>query len=141
MDVHSPGIRSYNMSRIRYKNTKPELLVRKWLWAHGYRYRLHQKGLPGKPDIVFPGLKKAVFVHGCFWHKHDCTHFKWPQTRSGFWNKKINENVMRDQKNFDALIASGWSYFIIWECQITGKDPVIYNQLEKFIGEPQSKSF
>jgi len=116
MDVHSPEQRSYNMSRIKGKNTKPELLVRKWLWSHGYRYRLHRKDLPGKPDIVFPRQKKAVFVHGCFWHKHDCRYFKWPRTNKEFWKKKINGNVRRDQKNYQDLIKAGWTYLIVWEC-------------------------
>jgi len=118
MDVHSPEQRSYNMSRIKGKNTKPELLVRKWLWLQGYRYRLHRKDLPGNPDIVFPRQRRVVFVHGCFWHKHDCMYFKWPRTNREFWKKKINENVRRDKKNYQALIADGWSYFIVWECEI-----------------------
>jgi len=133
MDVHSPEQRSYNMSRIKGKNTKPELLVRKWLWSRGYRYRLHRKDLPGKPDIVFPRQRKAVFVHGCFWHKHDCRYFKWPRTNREFWKKKINENVRRDQKNYQDLIADGWNYFIVWECEIKNKSSVILQQLEEFI--------
>ena len=116
MDVHPPEQRSYNMSRIKGKNTKPELLVRKWLWSRGYRYRLHRKDLPGKPDIVFPRQRKVVFVHGCFWHKHDCRYFKWPRTNREFWKKKINENVRRDQKNYQDLIKGGWTYFVVWEC-------------------------
>lgn len=133
MDVHSPEKRNYNMSRIKGKNTRPELLVRKWLWAQGYRYRLHRKGLPGKPDIVFPGRKKAVFVHGCFWHKHNCKYFKWPQTRTGFWKKKINENIRRDQKNYRALVDNDWDYFVVWECQIRGEHTEILVQLKSFI--------
>lgn len=133
MDVHSPEKRSYNMSRIKGKNTMPELLVRKWLWVQGYRYRLHLKGLPGKPDIVFPGRKKAVFVHGCFWHKHNCKYFKWPQTRTGFWKKKINENVRRDQKNYRALVDNDWDFFVVWECQIRGEHTEILGQLKGFI--------
>ena len=106
------------MSRIKSNNTKPELVVRRWLWNQGYRYRLHRKDLPGKPDIVFPGCRKVVFVNGCFWHKHECRYFKWPQTNVKFWEKKINENAERDRKNYLALIASGWDYYIIWECQL-----------------------
>src|SRR3972149_5431133 len=104
MDVHSPEKRSYNMSRIRGRNTKPEILVRKWLWANGYRYRLHRNDLPGKPDIVFPGRRKAIYVHGCFWHRHVCSYFKWPQTNSDFWEDKINGNVRRDQENYEKLV-------------------------------------
>jgi len=133
MDVHSPEQRSYNMSRIKGKNTKPELLVRKWLWSHSYRYRLHRKDLPGKPDIVFPGRKKVIFVHGCFWHKHNCKYFKWPQTNTDFWKKKINKNVRRDQKNYQALTADGWDYFIIWECELKEKLSDVQIELKKFL--------
>ncbi len=135
MDVHSPEQRSYNMSRIKGRNTKPELLVRKWLWSRGYRYRLHRKDLPGKPDIVFPRQRKAVFVHGCFWHKHDCKYFTWPRTNREFWKKKINENVRRDQKNYKAMMADGWNYFIVWECQVRGENPEVFDQLKSFIEE------
>ena len=133
MDVHSPEQRSYNMSRIKGKNTKPELLVRKWLWSRGYRYRLHRKDLPGKPDIVFPKQKKAVFVHGCFWHKHDCRYFKWPRTNREFWKKKINENVRRDQKNYQDLIADGWNYFIVWECELKADITGLWDRLAEFL--------
>jgi len=133
MDVHSPEQRSYNMSQIKGKNTKPELLVRKWLWSRGYRYRLHRKDLPGKPDIVFPRQKKAVFVHGCFWHKHDCRYFKWPRTNREFWKKKINENVRRDQKNYQDLIADGWNYFIVWECELKADITGLWDRLAEFL--------
>ncbi len=133
MDIHSPEQRSYNMSRIKDKNTKPELLVRKWLWSQGYRYLLHRNDLPGKPDIVFPRKRKVIFVNGCFWHKHDCRYFKWPRTNQEFWKKKINENVRRDQKNYKDLIADGWNYFIIWECKLKEARHEIFVKLEKFI--------
>lgn len=116
MDIHSREQRSFNMSKIQGKNTKPEMLVRKLLWKNGYRYRLHYKGLPGKPDIVFPGRKKLIFVNGCFWHRHDCRYFVWPKTNPEFWRQKIDNNFHRDQKNLAALIASGWGCLIIWEC-------------------------
>ncbi len=135
MDVHSPEQRSYNMSRIKGKNTRPELLVRKWLWSQGYRYRLHRKDLPGKPDIVFPRQRKAVFVHGCFWHKHDCSYFKWPRTNREFWEKKINGNVIRDQVNYQALVADGWNYFIVWECELKEIFEDIMQRLKLFLGE------
>jgi DNA mismatch endonuclease (patch repair protein) len=133
MDVHSPEQRSYNMSRIKGKNTKPELLVRKWLWSRGYRYRLHRKDLPGKPDIVFPRQRKAVFVHGCFWHKHDCRYFKWPRTNREFWKKKINENVRRDQKNYQDLIADDWNYFIVWECELKEDIAGLWDRVAEFL--------
>ena len=139
MDVHSPEQRSYNMSRIKGKNTKPELIVRKWLWSQGYRYRLHRKDLPGKPDIVFSGRKKVIFVHGCFWHKHNCRYFKWPETNPEFWKKKINENVRRDQKNYQDLIADGWHYFVVWECEIRQKDTNVFDLLREFIEKPDFK--
>ena len=118
MDVHSPERRSFNMSKIGPKDTKPELIVRKWLWSHGYRYRLHRQGLPGKPDIVFPSRKKVIFVNGCFWHKHDCKYFKWPKSNAVFWKQKIESNVLRDQTNYSLLIASNWVYLILWECAL-----------------------
>ena len=133
MDVHSPEQRSYNMSRIKGKNTKPELLVRKWLWSRGYRYRLHWKDLPGKPDIVFPRQRKAVFVNGCFWHKHDCRYFKWPRTNSEFWKKKIYENVRRDQKIYQDLISDGWNYFIVWECELKEDIAGLWDRLAEFL--------
>ena len=116
MDVHSRERRSFNMSRIGSKNTKPELIVRQWLWRQGYRYRLYYKGLPGKPDIVFPGRKKVVFVHGCFWHMHKCRYFKWPSSNADFWKQKIEGNALRDLVNYEKLIASGWVYLVLWEC-------------------------
>lgn len=134
MDVHSPEQRSYNMSRIKGKDTKPELLVRKWLWSQGYRYRLHRKDLPGNPDIVFQRQRKAVFVHGCFWHKHDCRYFRWPRTNRTFWEEKINGNVRRDNKNYQALIADGWDYFIVWECELKQKNITeLFHRLEGFM--------
>jgi DNA mismatch endonuclease (patch repair protein) len=133
MDVHSPERRSFNMSRIKGKNTKPEILARKWLWVHGFRYRLHRKDLPGKPDIVFIRQKKAIFIHGCFWHKHECRYFKWPLTNAEFWKKKINESVTRDQKNYADLSAGGWRYLIIWECELKVNSAETFDKLKIFI--------
>lgn len=118
MDVHTPKQRSFNMSKIRHKDTKPELLVRRWLWHRGHRYRLHCNHVPGKPDIVFLGLKKVIFIHGCFWHKHECKYFKWPETNAEFWKRKIEGNVKRDQESYRALISADWDYLILWECAI-----------------------
>ncbi|MCX6827710.1 MAG: DNA mismatch endonuclease Vsr [candidate division Zixibacteria bacterium] len=120
MDVHSPKIRSFNMSRIRGGHTKPEIFLRRLLWHCGYRYRLHRKDLPGTPDIVFPSRKKVILVHGCFWHKHNCRFFKWPQTNPVFWKKKIQENCRRDRKAYAKLSRSGWHYNVVWECQLKG---------------------
>lgn len=118
-DVHDTATRSYNMSRIRGKDTKPELLVRKFLHAQGYRYRLHVKDLPGKPDIVLPKYKTVIFIHGCFWHGHtNCKYFKVPQTRTEWWLNKINTNKANDEKAVKALRKEGWKTIVIWECQL-----------------------
>lgn len=131
MDVHSPQQRSYNMSRIKNRNTKPEEKVRRLLWHNGYRYRLHRKDLPGKPDIVFPGRKKVIFIHGCFWHRHNCRYFKWPKTNAAFWRNKIESNVKRDLDNYRKLTESGWRVLIVWECET--KDVVLDSLLEKIL--------
>jgi len=118
-DVHSKATRSYNMSQIRSGNTKPEMLVRKFLHANGYRYKLHDKTLPGKPDIVFPKYKTIIFVHGCFWHGHaNCKYFKVPQTRTQWWLDKINRNKANDAKAMKALKKEGWKIITVWECQL-----------------------
>ncbi len=120
-DVHSKEVRSYNMSQIKGKNTKPELLVRKYLFAKGFRYRLHNKNLPGKPDIVFSKLKTVIFVHGCFWHGHEnCKYFVVPKTRTEWWLNKINRNKHLDEENLSKLKAEGWKVFIIFECDLKG---------------------
>ncbi|MGC4100183.1 very short patch repair endonuclease [Ferruginibacter sp.] len=118
-DVHTPAQRSYNMSRIKGKDTKPEMLVRRFLHAQGFRYRLHDKKLPGKPDIVLPKYKTVIFVHGCFWHGHEgCKYFKVPQTRTEWWMNKINTNKANDEKAVKALKDSGWKVIEIWECSL-----------------------
>jgi len=118
MDVHSKEQRSYNMSQIKSKDTKPEILVRKWLWENDYRYRLHRKDIPGKPDITFIGKKKVIFINGCFWHKHNCKYFKWPKTNTEFWKKKIEDTVKRDEDNYSRLKDMKWKYLVLWECEI-----------------------
>lgn len=118
MDVHTPKQRSFNMSRIKGKNTKPEEAIRKLLWANGFRYRKNYSKLPGKPDIVFLSQKKAIFINGCFWHKHNCRYFKWPKTRDEFWRKKIGDTVLRDERNYSELQKLGWNILVIWECEI-----------------------
>ncbi len=118
-DVHSKEIRSYNMSMIKGKNTKPEMLVRKFLHANGYRYKLHDKSLPGKPDIVVPKYKTVIFVHGCFWHGHkNCKYFVVPKTRTDWWLNKINGNIANDNKASQALKKDGWKIITIWECNL-----------------------
>lgn len=118
-DVHSPETRSYNMSRIRGKDTKPEEKVRKYLFAHGFRYRKNVKDLPGKPDIVLPKYKTCIFVNGCFWHKHEgCKYFVWPKNNNEFWRAKIEGNAERDQRQKSELQALGWKVIVVWECEL-----------------------
>ncbi|MEQ1675218.1 MAG: DNA mismatch endonuclease Vsr [Chitinophagaceae bacterium] len=122
-DVHDKKTRSYNMSRIRSTDTKPELLVRKFLHALGYRYKLHDKTLPGKPDIVLPKYRTLIFIHGCFWHGHaNCKYYKVPQTRTDWWLKKINTNKDNDVKAVKALKKEGWKIIIIWTCKLKSKN-------------------
>ena len=114
--------RSRNMSAIKSKNTKPEVKVRKVLHSMGYRFRLHSKALPGTPDIVLAKYTTVIFVHGCFWHRHEnCKYASTPKTRKEFWNKKFNDNILRDKKNLEILSSLGWKIIIIWECEIRNK--------------------
>jgi DNA mismatch endonuclease (patch repair protein) len=118
-DVHSKETRSFNMSRIRSKDTKPELLVRKFLFAKGFRYKLHDKSLPGKPDIVLPKYKTLIFIHGCFWHGHEgCRYFVVPKTRTEWWLNKINANKYKDKSAEISLVDSGWKILTVWECDL-----------------------
>ena len=118
-DVHTPEQRSYNMSRIRSKNTKPEELVRKYLFSQGFRYRKNDNRLPGKPDIVLPKYKTVIFVNGCFWHGHEaCRYFVWPQNNAEFWKNKISGNIQRDRHNRQLLTDQGWRVIDIWECEL-----------------------
>jgi DNA mismatch endonuclease (patch repair protein) len=135
MDVHEPHIRSYNMSRIRGKDTKPEILVRKFIYGQGFRYRLHAKNLPGKPDIVFRKLKKAIFVHGCFWHGHEgCRYFVIPKTRTSWWLKKINGNKDRDSANLKLLKRQGWRVMLVFECDLkTYQKEATFKRLLRFL--------
>ena len=133
-DVHDRRTRSYNMSRIRGKDTKPEMVVRKYLHANGYRYRLHDKRLPGKPDIVLPKLKTVIFVHGCFWHGHkNCKYFVVPKTRTGWWLAKINGNIENDKTKQAAIKKLGWKVINLWECQLKPKK--VQATLDKLIGK------
>ena len=118
-DVHNKATRSYNMSQIKGKNTKPEMLVRRFLFANGFRYRLHDPKLPGKPDIVLPKYKTIIFVNGCFWHGHKgCSYFVLPKTRTEWWLQKIKGTMNRDKAAEIALNVLGWKVILIWECQL-----------------------
>lgn len=117
-DVVAPHVRSRMMSGIRGKDTRPEIAVRKFLHAAGLRFRLHVAGLPGRPDIVLPKHNSVVFVHGCFWHRHDgCKYCSTPKTRPEFWSAKFLANVQRDKRNHDMLRRAGWTVIVIWECE------------------------
>lgn len=119
MDNLTPEERSERMSRIRNKDTKPELAVRSLVHGMGYRYRLHSHKLPGSPDMVFAGRKKVIFVHGCFWHYHrNCRQYRFPKTNVDFWKPKLEQNRRRDKKNLEELNKMGWISLVIWECEL-----------------------
>jgi DNA mismatch endonuclease (patch repair protein) len=133
-DVHNRGQRSYNMSQIRSRHTKPEMLVRKFLHGKGYRYTLHNKNLPGRPDIVLPKYKTVVLVHGCFWHGHaGCKYYVIPKTRTGWWLNKITTNKTNDEKAVKALKKDDWKIIVIWECNLKP------GKLEKTLASLQKK--
>ena len=121
-DVLTPAQRRLNMSRIRGRDTKPEMMVRRALHARGLRFRLHRRDLPGCPDLVFPRFRACLLVHGCFWHGHDCPLFKMPATRQSFWADKIARNRQRDQSATQELLDAGWRVLVIWECALRGQD-------------------
>ncbi len=133
MDVHSKPIRSKNMAAIGSKNTRPELILRQALHQQGFRYRLHTKISGARPDLVLKKYNAAVFVHGCFWHKHNCRKFKWPKTREVFWKKKIMSNQQRDQRMIKSLSDDGWRIAIVWECAISGRNNFKNAAVEKLI--------
>lgn len=134
VDVHSKETRRYNMSQIRGKDTKPEVLVRKYLFSHGLRYRKNDKRYPGCPDIVFPKYKTIIFVHGCFWHIHEgCPYFVMPKTRPEFWENKFRQNKQRDIQNIGTLKSLGWRVIIVWECEL--KKHSCNERLEKLYDE------
>ncbi|MBB5734281.1 DNA mismatch endonuclease (patch repair protein) [Altererythrobacter atlanticus] len=120
-DIVPAEVRSRMMAGIRSTNTRPELLLRKGLHAQGFRFRLHDRSLPGKPDIVLPRYHAVIFAHGCFWHGHDCHLFKWPATRPEFWRTKIGRNREVDQRTDAALADAGWRQAIVWECALKGR--------------------
>jgi DNA mismatch endonuclease, patch repair protein len=131
VDVHEPKVRSYNMSQIKGKDTKPEIMVRKYLHSKGFRYRLQDKKLPGKPDIVLKKYKTVIFVHGCFWHGHEnCRYFVIPGTRTQWWIDKIARNKLKDKENAILLDNSGWRTITVWEC---GLRPTNREETFKFL--------
>ena len=130
-DNHSKEVRSKNMSHIRSTNSKPEEIIRKYLFSKGFRYRKNVRTLPGCPDIVLPKYHTVILVNGCFWHKHDCGRFVWPSSNTEYWIPKINRNVERDRQNHKKLIDMGWKVLIIWECEL--KKNVREDRLERLI--------
>jgi len=139
VDFVSAEKRSNIMRGSRSKNTRPELRVRRLLHAMGYRFRIHGNRLPGKPDVVFPGRKKAILVHGCFWHQHDdpaCKVARQPSSNTAYWSEKFARNRERDTRNLDALSAAGWSVLTVWECEIHDTSS-LEKRLRKFLGPPK----
>lgn len=135
MDTLSPSERSERMGRIRGKDTKPEMAVRRLLHSLGYRYRLHRRELPGAPDLVFPSRRKLIFVHGCFWHRHPdpaCKLARLPKSKLGFWKPKLLSNQLRDQKNLRALGDLGWEVLVVWECELSNKEQ-LENKMVRFL--------
>lgn len=128
-DTLTPEQRKLCMSSVKGVDTGPELLIRKVLFKKGFRYILHDKRLPGKPDLVFPKYHSIIFIHGCFWHQHDCQAFSWPKTNKQFWRKKLNRNRELDQKNFQKLQNEGWYILTIWECALKGKGRKPFDKL------------
>ena len=138
MDRLTAAARSANMKAVRRKNTVPEMAVRRLLHAAGYRYRLHVKRLPGSPDIVFPSRKKVIFVHGCFWHGHDCRAGRPPQSRQDYWLPKIARNRERDAAASNALSQSGWDSITVWQCEAADRD-LLTKRLTDFLGSSGSR--
>ncbi len=138
MDSLTPEKRSWNMSRIKNRDTKPELIVRSLLHRKGYRFRLHRKDLPGRPDIILPRFKTVIFVHGCFWHRHEgCRYAYNPKSRVDFWQKKFSRNVTRDQEVQNALLDLGWKVYVIWECE-TKKPHLLEKIIERILGSKKT---
>ncbi|WP_115366366.1 very short patch repair endonuclease [Alteripontixanthobacter maritimus] len=127
-DVHNSATRSRNMAAIRGADTKPEILVRKALHSLGFRYRIHVRELPGKPDLVLPRYRAVIFVHGCFWHRHDCHLFKWPATRPEFWQQKLDRNVANDDRAQLVLRGIDWRVATVWECALRGRTKRNFDQ-------------
>lgn len=139
-DTLSQERRSWNMGRVRSKDTKPEIIVRSLLHRNGFRFRLHKKGLPGKPDIVLARYRTVIFVHGCFWHRHKgCPDSTTPKTRTAFWRNKFKENTERDKRTISALRDIGWNVIVVWECEIQ-RSEILLKRLKKDIIESSNKA-
>lgn len=128
-DIHDQLTRSRNMAAIKSGNTQPELRIRKALHSKGFRYKIQDKNLPGKPDLVFPKFSAVIFVNGCFWHRHDCHLFRMPATRADFWNEKLNKNVERDKFNNERLMSDDWRVCLLWECSLKGKGKLDFDYI------------
>ena len=141
-DIVDKATRSRMMASIKGKNTNPELAIRSALHQRGYRFRLHRRDLPGRPDIVLPKYKAVMFVNGCFWHGHFCHLFKWPKTRESFWRGKILSNKKRDKKNIEELVQKGWRVCVIWECSIRKRSEMefdeVVNSIASWLGSKAS---
>lgn len=128
-DNHSKDVRSMNMSHIRSKDTKPEIIVRKYLHRKGFRYRKNDSRYPGKPDIVLPKYKTAIYINGCFWHLHSCENFVWPKSNTEYWTNKLKRNQARDLNYYNQMKNMGWNVVVVWECEINDK------RLNKLVNE------
>jgi DNA mismatch endonuclease (patch repair protein) len=140
VDLLSPEKRSKNMGRIKSKDTKPEFVVRQLLFRLGYRFRLHPTDLPGKPDIVFIGRRKAIFVHGCFWHQHsECREGRMPGSRAHYWVPKLEGNVRRDRRHTLALVQLGWNVLVVWECETQSLEKLEHDMIN-FLGPAKART-
>ncbi|MBB3268553.1 DNA mismatch endonuclease (patch repair protein) [Azospirillum sp. OGB3] len=135
VDTLTPAERSERMGRVRSRHTKPELVVRQLVHGMGYRYRLHRRDLPGSPDLVFPGRRAVIFVHGCFWHRHDCKMGRLPKSRPEFWIPKLEANKVRDRLNLGRLEAEGWRVLVLWECELRDL-AALAERIRAFLGGP-----
>lgn len=135
VDVFDKGKRSAIMSRIKAQDTEPEMAVRRIAFSLGYRYRLHRKDLPGKPDLVFPRLRKIILVHGCFWHQHNCSEGRLPSSNTDYWVPKLKGNTERDKNNLKELRKLGWKCLVVWDCQLKNRAQVT-SRIDKFLSEP-----
>lgn len=135
MDKLSPERRSANMRQIHSKHTAPEILLRRLVYGLGYRFRLHRKDLPGKPDLVFSGRRKVIFLHGCFWHQHnECREGRMPTTRREYWEPKLAKNQQRDNYNLELLEGQGWEVLTVWECELASNPVAVSRKILKFLG-------
>ena len=136
VDIVTPRVRSHIMRSVGQKNTKPEMAVRRLLHRLGYRYSLHRRDLPGRPDLVFGPKRKVIFVHGCFWHGHDCRNGRPPTSRAQYWSKKISDNRARDERNVSDLRANGWESYIVWQCETVDPDSLLPRLIAFLEAEP-----